>query len=85
MPPSTGEWAADHFASYCGDFELIDRGEVCWYMGRLGITMREVLRDPPARRVLAQALNARYFVFGAIEQTASFNVNIHLIDAETGA
>jgi tetratricopeptide (TPR) repeat protein len=86
VPPAIGEWAADQLASYFGaGYEVIDRGEVCWYMGRLGITMREVLNDPAARRCLAQALNARFFVFGAIEQTHSFNVTTHLMDAETGA
>jgi tetratricopeptide (TPR) repeat protein len=86
VPPATGDWAADHFASYFGGgYELIDRGEVCWYMGRLGITMRDVLNDPVARRCLAQALNARFFVFGAVVQTNSFNVSTHLLDAESGA
>jgi hypothetical protein len=64
---------------------LIDRGEVCWYMGRLGITMRDVLTQPAARLALAQALGARFFVFGAIQQTGSFNVSTHLIDAQSGA
>jgi tetratricopeptide (TPR) repeat protein len=86
VPPAVGDWAADHFASYFGtSYDVIERGEVCWYMGRLGITMREVLADPFARRSLAQALNVRFFVFGTIQQTASFDVTTHLIDAETGA
>jgi tetratricopeptide (TPR) repeat protein len=84
-PANLGELAADQFASYCSDYELIDRGEVSWYMGRLGITMRDLLRDPVARRCLAQALNVRFFVFGSIQQTASFVVSSHLIDAESGA
>jgi hypothetical protein len=85
VPPAVGDWAADQFASCCGNYELIDRGEVCWYMGRLGLTMRDVLRDDAARRCLAQALNARFFVFGVIQQTASFNVSTHLFDTESGA
>jgi hypothetical protein len=66
-----------------GSYEIIDRGEVCWYMGRLGLTMREVLNDPVARRCLAQSLNARYFVFGTLRETASFDVDTHLFDTET--
>jgi tetratricopeptide (TPR) repeat protein len=47
--------------------------------------MRDVLNDAIARRTLAQALNVRFIVFGAIVQTASFDVTSHMIDAETGA
>ena len=84
MSPNLGDLAAEQFASYCGDYELIDRGEVNWYMGRLGITLRDLLRESSARRCLAQALNVRFFVFGSIQQTASFDVSTHLIDAESG-
>ncbi|MFO0844953.1 MAG: hypothetical protein U0797_21595 [Gemmataceae bacterium] len=85
MPPAASEVLADQFASYCrGSYEVIDRGEVCWYMGRLGLTMREVLTDEASRRCLAQALHARYFVFGSLLETASFDVETHLVDPETG-
>src|SRR5262249_35446377 len=85
VPPAYGDWACDHFAScFGGSHEVVERGEVCWYMGRLGITMRDVLTNPCARRGLAQALNVRFFAFGTIQQTASFNVSSHLIDAESG-
>jgi colicin import membrane protein len=86
VPPSVGDWAADHCAAAFGStYEVIDRGEVCWYMGRLGITMRDVMADPSSRIALAQALHVRFFLFGAIEQTHSFNVTTHLIDAQSGA
>jgi tetratricopeptide (TPR) repeat protein len=86
VPASLCDWAADQFACYFGTgYQVIDRGEVCWYMGRLGITMRDVLNNPNARRCLAQALNARFFVFGAIQQTHSFDVTTHMLDAATGA
>jgi tetratricopeptide (TPR) repeat protein len=86
VPPAVGDWAADQFAAlFFPAFEVVDRGEVCWYMGRLGITMRDVLTNPIARLTLAQALNVRFIVFGAIQQTASFNVTSQMIDAETGA
>ena len=86
VPPACGDWAADLFASHwTSGYDVVERGEVCWYMGRLGITMRDVLADPGARRCLAQALNVRFMFYGTIEQTASFNVSTHMIDAETGA
>ncbi len=86
VPPAVSDWAADQFASYWSTgYDVVERGELCWYMGRLGLTVRDVLVDPGARRCLAQALNVRYLAFGAIEQTNSFNVSTHLIDAETGA
>ncbi|MFQ3591855.1 MAG: tetratricopeptide repeat protein [Gemmataceae bacterium] len=84
VPPATTDLLAEQLAWYMGgSYEIIDRGEVSWYMGRLGLTMREVLTDPVARRCLAQALNARFFVFGTLRETASFDVDTHLFDAET--
>lgn len=85
VPSRYGDLLADQYASYFGNtLDIIDRGEVCWYMGRLGITMREVLNDPSARYCLAQALNARFILYGTVQQTFSFDVNSHLIDARTG-
>lgn len=85
VPSAMGDWAADSISPYLTSrYELIDRGEACWYMGRLGITMADLLRDSGARVALARALNARYFLFGTIEPTASFNVATHLVDADTG-
>src|SRR5262249_40381538 len=44
VPPNLGDWATDAFAAYFGPrYEIVDRGEVCWYMGRLGITARDVM------------------------------------------
>jgi tetratricopeptide (TPR) repeat protein len=86
VPPAIGDWATDQMAGYFGpSYDIIERGEVCWYMGRLGITYRDVVCDPAARVCLAQALNARYFVYGSIVQTHSFDVTTHLIDAQSGA
>jgi tetratricopeptide (TPR) repeat protein len=85
VPPAFGDWAAEQVASYFTPaYEVVERGEVCWYMGRLGITMRDVLVNPSARVCLGRALNVRFFVFGAIQQTASFDVSTHVIDAESG-
>ncbi|HEV3263519.1 MAG TPA: hypothetical protein VG013_42175 [Gemmataceae bacterium] len=86
VPVGFGDWAADQMASYfAGPYQVVDRGEVCWYMGRLGITMRDVLSDASARLWLGRALNLRFFVFGVVQQTHSFNVTTHLVDVETGA
>src|SRR5205807_5495678 len=50
VPPAFGDVASDHFASCFGaTYQIVDRGEVCWYMSRLGITMRDVLTNPGAR------------------------------------
>jgi tetratricopeptide (TPR) repeat protein len=86
VPPAVGDWAADQCGAYFGgSYEVVERGEVCWYMGRLGVTMRDVLVNVSARQALAQALNVRFFLYGTIQQTASFDVTTHLIDAATGA
>ena len=84
-PPGFGDWAADQFAGQFHPwYDVIDRGELFWYMGRLGLTVRDVMLNPAARFYLARALNVRYFVFGYIQQTASFDVTAQLVDAETG-
>jgi tetratricopeptide (TPR) repeat protein len=86
VPVGCDNWAADQLgACFAASYEVIDRGEVCWWMGRLGITLRDVLNDPASRVALAQALNVRFFVFGGVQHTASFNVTAHMIDAQTGA
>jgi tetratricopeptide (TPR) repeat protein len=85
VPIGCDNWVADQLAAcYAPTHEIIDRGEVCWWMGRLGITMRDVLNDPASRVALAQALNARFFVFGGMKHTASFDVTTTMIDAQNG-
>lgn len=83
VPPAASDLLADQMASYFGGYEVIDRGEVCWYMGRLGLTMAQLVNDPVSRRCLAEALNARFFVFGTLRETASMDVETHLIDNDT--
>ncbi len=86
VPPNLGDWAADQFAAYFGpSYEIVDRGEVCWYMGRLGITYAQVITDPGARLALAQAMNVRYYCFGTVAPTASLDVQAHLMDANSGS
>jgi hypothetical protein len=84
-PPGLGDWAADQMASYYAPtYDVVDRGQVFWYMGRLGLTTRDLTINASARVSLARALNVRFFAFGMVQQTASFDVTTHLVDAETG-
>jgi tetratricopeptide (TPR) repeat protein len=82
-----GAWAADNVAPYLSPpYELADRGNVYWYMGRLGITVRDAVVDPVARFYLGRALNLRFIVLGTLRQTpAGLEVVAHLLDTETGA
>lgn len=85
-PPGLGDWAADQLASYYApSYEVVDRGAVFWYMGRLGLSVRDVLTNASARLCLGRALDTRWFVFGVVQQTASFTVTTHLVDAQTNA
>jgi tetratricopeptide (TPR) repeat protein len=85
VPPGLGAWTAENIAPYLSPpYEVVDRGEVFWWMGRLGLTVRDLVEDPAARRYLARAMNVRFFLLGTIRQTASFDVSTHLLDAEYG-
>jgi tetratricopeptide (TPR) repeat protein len=86
VPPGSGMWTADAIAPYfAAYYDVIDRGEVYWWMGRLGLTLRDVLIDPSARLCLARAMGLRYFLMGNLRDTASFDVTTRLIDAEFNA
>ena len=85
VPPSLGWWTPQYLAPYyAGPYEVVDRGELYWWMARMGMTVRDVTMDPYARRWLGRALGVRYFVFGTVNQTASFNVDTYMVDAEYG-
>jgi tetratricopeptide (TPR) repeat protein len=85
VPPTLGAWTADNIAPYfCPTYDVVDRETVCWYMNRLGLSLRDVLTDPIARRWLGRALGVRFFVLGDVRETASFVVTTHLVDAECG-
>jgi colicin import membrane protein len=85
-----GSWVADNLAPYFSPpFLVVDRGTVNFYMARLGLTLRDVLRDPFTRQWLGRAMNVRYFLFGTVVQgPRAFNrtleVKTHLIDVEFG-
>jgi tetratricopeptide (TPR) repeat protein len=83
VPPGLGVWTAQHIAPHFAPaVELVDQSELFWWMGRLGLTYRDVLINPHARLVLARALNARHFLMGALEDTASFDARTYLVDTE---
>jgi tetratricopeptide (TPR) repeat protein len=85
VPPGLGAYAPINLAPYFySNFDVVDRGEVYWWMARMGMSVRDLMEDPYARRWLGRALNIRYFVLGNIVQTASFDVNTYLVDAEYG-
>ena len=85
VPPGIGAWAAESIAPYFSPpYEVVDRAELFWYMGRLNLTVADLLNEPAARRWLARALDVRFFLLGSVRQTASFDVTTHLIDAEYG-
>jgi tetratricopeptide (TPR) repeat protein len=83
VPPFLGPWTADNLAPYFAfQFDVVDRQLAYWFMARLGLSLRDVATDPSARFWLGRALNVRYFVFGALVPTASFDARTSLVDAE---
>lgn len=85
VPPYLSWWTAEHIAYYMSPpYEIVSRAELFWWMGRLGITTRDLLLDPVARLYLGRALNVRYFLTGHLVQTASFDVTTYVVDAEFG-
>src|SRR5262249_20798713 len=85
IPPGLGAWAAQEMAPYFAPAsEVVARGELFGWMGRLGMTYRDLVTDPAARRWLGRALGARFFVVGTLRETTSFDAAASLLDAETG-
>ena len=86
VPPGLGAWAAEAISPYLStSYSVADRGEVYWYMGSLGVTLRDAVVDPVARFYLGRALNVRFVVLGTVQATANgFQVAAHLLDTETG-
>ncbi len=86
VSPGLGPWTAESLAPYYSPpYELVDRGQVYWYMGRLGMTLRDVIVDPAARALLAQALDTRFFIVGTLRPTpGGLETTAHLLDAAAG-
>lgn len=88
VPPGLGTWTPQNLAPYfCPSLQVVDRGEVSWYLARTGVTLRDLMTDPHARRWLGRALNVRYFLLGNIHQAdaaGTLEVSAHLLDAEHG-
>jgi tetratricopeptide (TPR) repeat protein len=85
VPPSLSYWTPANLAPYFSlRYEVVDPAEIYWFMGRVGMTMQDLIVDANARRWLGRAVGVRYFVFGSCVETASFEVNTYLIDAELG-
>ncbi|MCI0378933.1 MAG: tetratricopeptide repeat protein [Gemmataceae bacterium] len=85
VPPALGSLAAYHLTPYFrAHYDVVDPGEVYWYMARMGMTLHDLMVDPSARRWLGRALGVRYFVLGTLHETASFDANIYMLDAEFG-
>ncbi len=85
VPPYLGYWTPQNLAPYFAwRYDVADPGEIYWYMGRMGLTMNDLLVDPAARRWLGRAAGVRYFVFGNLVQTSSFDANTYMLDAEYG-
>jgi tetratricopeptide (TPR) repeat protein len=86
VAPGLGQWAAENIAPYLSPpYDVADRGEVYWYMGRLGMTLKDAVCDPLARLYLGRALNVRYIVLGTLRATpAGLETVAHLLDTETG-
>ena len=86
VPHGTGIWTAEAIAPYfASHYDVIDSGEVFWWMGRLGLSLRDVLIDPSARLCLARAMGVRFFLMGNLRYTASFDATAQLVDAEFNA
>jgi TolB-like protein len=81
-----GAWVSQNVAPYLlPPFDVADRGEVDWYLGRLGVTLKDVVTDPLVRFYLGRALNVRFMVLGTLRATpAGLEVVAHLLDVETG-
>lgn len=85
VPPGLSGWTPERLAPYFSPpFDVVDQGQLFWYMTRLGLNVYDVMSHHAARRWLARALRVRYFVFGVVQQTNSYTVTTHMVDAEFG-
>jgi tetratricopeptide (TPR) repeat protein len=84
-PPSLSWWTADNIGPYLSPtYDVVERGELFWYMNRLGLSAADLHKDPSARRWLARALNVRGFLFGSVREARGLTATAHLVDADYG-
>jgi colicin import membrane protein len=85
VSPELSTWTPDQLMPYFSrGYDVVDRGEVFWMMGRLGLTLSDVLKDTSVRRWLGRALGVRYFVVGRIQAMNGISVTTSMLDAEQG-
>jgi tetratricopeptide (TPR) repeat protein len=84
LPAGLGAWTPRAMAPYFAPhYDVVDPGEVYWFMGKMGLTLSDIVGDPIARRWLGRALGIQYFVFGYITP-GSFRVTTYMVHAEQG-
>ncbi|MCX7699581.1 MAG: hypothetical protein N2039_01755, partial [Gemmataceae bacterium] len=80
-----GRWVADFFGCYLGpEWDIVHTEELSYWMGRLGLTISDLLTDSASRACLAQALQARYYLWGSVVRRNQIDVRTYLMDAMTG-
>ncbi|MBI4863901.1 MAG: hypothetical protein HY815_27130, partial [Candidatus Riflebacteria bacterium] len=85
-PDRLSGWLPDRLVPHLRrHLDVVDRFETVWWLQRLGLTVDLVAREARARRWLARALDVRYLLFGAVRQTGSLDVTLHLFDVELEA
>jgi tetratricopeptide (TPR) repeat protein len=85
VPPWLAWWTPQNLMPYLAtSYEIVPPGPTHWWMKKMGITTKQLMFDPYARMWLGRAMNVQYFLFGNIVETASFDVNTFLVEAETG-
>jgi tetratricopeptide (TPR) repeat protein len=85
VPPSLSWRTADNIGPYFSSaYDVVERGEVFWYMNRLGLTTADLFKDASARRWLARALHVRGFLFGGVRHKDGLEATAHLVDADYG-
>src|SRR5262249_7369599 len=84
-PRHMGIWTAVQvIPCFAPRFETVDRGELYWWLDRLGLSPRDVLTDRVARAYLARALNVHYLLFGDLLRSGGLEVSTYLLDAANG-
>jgi hypothetical protein len=85
VPPWLAWWTPQNLLPYLANsYDVVPPGPTHWWMKKMGITTKQLMFDPYARMWLGRAMNVQYFLFGNIVETASFDVNTFLVEAETG-